>query len=939
MDTLELIKAVLPTEGYYCIVGIKAGSGVKQKFYETLDECEHAIKELVDHKHDAYFACAKYEKHTTRTQDNATYFKSFWLDIDCGPKKDYDSQESALEALKHFCSRLKLPQPTIVNSGRGIHVYWILADVISRTEWQPVANRLKQICDEYELRVDQSRTADAASILRVSGTFNYKDDPPKPVVILNLGQPINYAEFRDILGVLEAPPDSGIPRNDINELTKHLAGNQENWFKEIVRRTAKGEGCAQIETIMLNQDTVDYNLWRAGLSVAWACEDRDEAIHKISEGHPDYSFESTIRKAADTGGPQRCETFAKWNPEGCAGCPHRGKIPGPIALGKKIPKIGTPPEAVKDDTTDAAPASAPPLISGNYPYPYFRGKNGGVYKEVPDEDPVCVYQHDLEVVKRLRDPQRGEVIWLRLILPRDGTKEFALPLTELLTKDKLRERLAFHGVSALQKQMDNIMFYINACVNELQFKTTLEVMRMQFGWAEKNSKFIVGDQEITASGVRYSPPSAATAPLSEFMTPVGTLEEWKSAVNTYDREGFEPHAFGFFTAFGSPLLSHLNLKGAVINMINNKSGTGKTTVAHAMHSVYGHPDEQMMIARDTMNMKLNRLGVMNNLPASVDEVTNMDPKDVSDLLYAVSQGRARGRLQAHENAERLNTAKWALICLMTSNSSFYDKLTTLKSSPDGEMMRLLEYQIPETNIISKEEAGQIFPKLHSNYGHAGRVYIQWLVGNLEYAISLVKETQIAIDADIGFTGRERFWSGVAACNIGGAIMAKRLGLIDIDVGRVYKWLKTELKKMRVDTKPPATNHSSAIAEFLDTHRDSILVINDEADQRTGMEQLPIVEPRFQLLVRFEPDTKKMFINAGSLRKYCSDRQITLKDVLSALSLEGVYGGTIKKRLGKGTKIPGASVYAHVFDCSKGDFIDTEHYAKPEETQENEGAGA
>jgi hypothetical protein len=71
-----------------------------------------------------------------------------------------------------------------------------------------------------------------------------------------------------------------------------------------------------------------------------------------------------------------------------------------------------------------------------------------------EEDSVLVYEHDLYVVKRLRDPQNGEVIWMRLHTPKDGVREFALPAVDLLTTEKLREKLAWYGVVALKKQMD-----------------------------------------------------------------------------------------------------------------------------------------------------------------------------------------------------------------------------------------------------------------------------------------------------------------------------------------------------------------------------------------------------------------------------------------------------------------------------------------------------
>ena len=934
MATTDLLSAVLPSEGWYCIVGLKTGSKPKQTFHETLGECEQVIDGLVKDEYNAYFACSKYETNKSRTQPNAKYIKAFWLDIDCGEGKDYPSQGEGLAALKNFCKATGLPKPTVVNSGRGLHIYWRLSRIITAEEWKPVAERIKYLCDEYDFHVDPSRTADLASILRVPETLNFKDDPPKPVSIICLSEEVEYETIKSQLGVLVAPPEFNVPRQELNELTKALANNEEKWFKIIIKKTIKGEGCAQIHKIATEQETVNYELWRAGLSVAWACEDRDTAIHKISERHQEYDFQETIRKAMDTGGPQKCVTFEKWNPSGCEGCPHKGKIVGPIALGRKIVK------ARAEDNFVEVEAKSPEvpvtkITIPEYPFPYFRGKQGGVYIELADNDPILVYQHDIYVVKRMRDPQKGEVAWIRLHLPKDGIKEFALPITEVMTKEKLREKLGFYGVAALQKQMDAIMVYIIKFVNELQYKTDVEVMRMQYGWADKNSKFVIGDQEITAEGIRYSPPSSMTSALSEYMQPVGTLDEWKKIANVYNRPSMEPHAFGFFTAFGSPLLTHLNLKGAVINLVNNVSGTGKTTVAKVMHSVYGHPEEQMLIAKDTINVKLHRMGVMGNLPISCDEITNVEAEHFSDFVYAVSQGRARNRMKSQSNEERLNTSKWSLLCVCTSNASFYDKLASLKSTPDGELMRLIEFQIPVNSVMNKVEADEIFSQLDNNYGHAGRIYLQWLVSNLEEAIDMVKQVQVVIDKKVKFSGRERFWSGVAACNIAGAMIAKKLGLIDIDIKRVFEWMVVEFSKMRHEIKAPPTNQASTIGEFLNEFRGSILVINDAADKRSGMSQLPVVEPKFDLLARIEPDTKKLFISAKHLRQFCTKNQITLKDVLNTLAAEGIYEKTVKKRMAKGTKIEGLPTDAFMFDCSKGDFINTEDYVESLKPADNE----
>ena len=920
----NLLSAVLSTQGWYCVVALKKTGMPKQVFVQTLEEVETVAQDLLSKHYDVYFACSKYETNSTRTTDNVKTIKAFWLDIDCGPGKPYETQAEGLTAFKDFCAEIGLPKPSLVNSGRGLHAYWGINKELTRQEWKPIADQLKRACHLKGLEADPARTADAASILRIPDTKNFKGDPPLDVTLMCISPEVDLEVFKNAIGVVDMPeaPDYG-PSN-LNELTKSLMGNKQNRFSVLWAKIENGTGCAQIEKAAKEQAAVEEPLWRAALSIATYCVDRDSAIHEVSKEHEKYSPQETEDKANKIKGPYTCDAIEKINPGGCDNCTHKGKLSSPIVLGQEILEAESNEVEFKtEDVSKPVTYTIP-----EYPFPYFRGRNGGVYRRPDDEedDPILVYEHDLYVAKRMKDPQHGETIWMRLHTPKDGVREFALPAVDLLTSDKLREKLAWYGVVGLKKQMDSIMSYLVRFVKELQCKEGAEIMRMQFGWTEKNGSFVIGDQEICPDGDRYSPPSSYTSQASPYFEPVGSLEEWKKVINAYDKIGFEPHAFGFFTAFGAPLIKHLNLKGAIINLINNTSGTGKTTTLKAMHSVFGHPEELMLIERDTMNTRLHRLGIMNNIGLGCDEITKMKPDEGSDFSYAVSQGRGRGRMKASENAERMNLTKWQTILLCSSNASLVDKLKSLKGTPDGELMRIIEYSIPETKLLTKIEADELYPKLYTNYGHAGRIYIRDLVCNLEERIAEVKEVQRVIDKKIGFTSRERFWSAIAACNIAGALFARRLGLIDIDVGRVFKWMLKEFSQMREETTPPVSDFASVIGDFWNKHRQNTLVINDEVDKRTGVEMLPILEPRGELLLRMEPDTMKLFIVAKDFRKYCTECQITLKDVLNGLTSDGIYGGIKKKRMSKGTKlssVPPVDVY--VFDCSRGDFIDPDAY--------------
>jgi len=928
MATTDLLNAVLPPEGWYCIVGLNQEGRPRQTFVKTLVEADEEITNLLLEKYDVYFACAKYENDEDgRTQKNSAYFKSFWLDVDCGPDKDltgkgYIDQATGLAELKKFCETVMLPLPTIVNSGRGIHAYWRLAETISRSDWKPVADRLKALCEEHGFRGDPSRTAESASILRVPETLNFKQDPPLPVSILQLEAETPYEDIKAIIGVLIAP--DYIPRQ-FSAATQAAMSNRQSRFRTILMKTTEGKGCAQLEHIAINQADIEEPLWRAGLSIAHACVDAEEAIHIISSNHPEYDAAQTERKAQSTKGPYTCATFEKLHPEGCSQCPHKGQISSPIQLGSEI--AAAPKDAPIIEKT---PSGEQKFRVPEFPFPYFRGKNGGVYRQGADEDdgPELVYEHDLYIVKRLHDPARGECVWIRAHFPQDGVKEFALPATELMAFEQLKQKLGFHSIYGPKKQMDNIMSYLISAAKDLQHRERTEIMRTQFGWTDSNKEFILGDREITAAADTYSPPSSSTGNLATWMSPKGSLKEWQKVANVYNQEGFEPHAFGFFTAFGSPLLKHLNLRGAIINLVNNTSGTGKSTILKMCNSVYGHPDELMLQWKDTMNAMVHRLGIMNNLPVTIDEITKLSGDHFSDLAYGISQGRGKNRMQQHSNAERINLTKWATMALCSSNASFQDKLAALKATPDGEFMRLFEYRIEMTDKISKEEADVVFNKLYNNYGHAGQEYIKYLVGNLEDAINTVLQVQQKIDEEIGLTNRERFWSAVVACNIAGALMAKDIGIIpDFDIGRVYRWAIAEVKAMRSEIKAPtANNQASVIGEFMNEHRASTLVINAKVDGRTGMEQLPIVEPKFNdLFVRIEPDDKFLYINAKQLRAYCSKNQITLKDILKGLEADTIYLGLVKKRLSKGTKIPSSPVDAYKFDLNKGHFLDTDTF--------------
>ena len=157
--------------------------------------------------YDVYFACASFlqgeyldtnGKRRQRTAENAAAAGSFWLDIDCGEGKDYETQKQAVKAIKKFCLACDLPKPLLVNSGGGLHVYWPLDRAVPKDDWLPVAGRLKELTHNSAIRLyaDDTRTADISSVLRPIGTHNWKPKYDGPLVtIVQDGEPVDFDYF------------------------------------------------------------------------------------------------------------------------------------------------------------------------------------------------------------------------------------------------------------------------------------------------------------------------------------------------------------------------------------------------------------------------------------------------------------------------------------------------------------------------------------------------------------------------------------------------------------------------------------------------------------------------------------------------------------------------------------------------------------------------
>lgn len=892
---------------------------VHNKFYDTFTDL--MVKDMDEYQANGwnvYYATAGFGSQNNAKADNAVSKKELYLDVDCGEGKPYADKAIGLTKLREFVKAMKLPKPTLIDSGNGIHAHWFLSEAVPVHEWKAVADALKEKCIEHGFEVDGACTGDIVRVLRVPYTTNFRGNHPTSLLT-----PIVYHDFgklRDLIGASAAAAEASMfskaraltksNSGDRTEISKLIASNKTSKFEIILKRSIEGTGCAQIKYGFENQSTIPEPLWRGYLSNAQYCEDRDYGIHEISKHHPNYTPEETERKAAETKGPYTCETFSKLD-EGarCEGCPHRGKITAPIQLGSV--------------TLEAAPEENAIVLHEvkydiSYPPPYFRGKQGGVFMYSVDEQTgvrsdKCVYPHDLYIYQRMHDAAVGDVLCFRHHLPRGDIREFTVPQSEFSSRDKFRDSMNKHGVVVFDPpQLFSLQKYVGSQIQELQFKEKAETMRTRFGWTPENT-FVVGTREYmrdmntppTADGkyhcaIKYSPVAKGLEDLARAFEPKGTLEAWKLAAAQYEREECYAHAFGVMAAFGSVLMHLTPEDGGMINWYSKKSGTGKTTIMRVGNSAFGNPKTLMKNAADTKLSKVHRMGVMNGMPVMMDEMTNVSPEEASDLTYQGTQGRARDRMESGTNAERANSLTWKLIVQCTSNMSFRDKLSTLKADPAGELARLLEIQLDTPVPDDVLDSQKIFNALGDNYGHAGDMFLRYVVPNMYNIVYPIwMNVRDTIYRTNSWTQTERFALNTVITSITAGLVLNSLGLTKYDVKAITKWVLDRVRNDTQETVAAATRATETFAAFLNKHNRNMLIIKDVTTVK-GVPEVPVKEPMGPLLIRYEPDTLTLYVAQKDFNKWCAEQYINTREIRRMFKEETKQELIVtKKRMGKG----------------------------------------
>ena len=846
MDTVDFLGRVLPPQGCYAIITINDNEP-RQRFVDDVDTMATTLQRLSARGENVYYAVSSFRDITSRKQKNVLLSKALYLDIDCGPTKPFADQKAGLIGLRDFLVANNLPKPTIVASGNGLHVYWILDEALPPEEWQPLADRLKAMLprdpESGQHLFDPAVPADSARVLRAPGTINPKGG--KHVRVLLAAPDVTAAEMRLALGN-PAPRIVQPPRSSVLDA---MAVKQD--FPPANPETVERK-CAQVTWAVGHQAGVEEPFWYALLGVAAFCDNPEDTARLWSKDHPGYDEHKTLSKLsqwrAKATGPTTCKKFEELRPDGCKKCPLKDRISSPAGLGLQFQETPISPDA-------------PDESAGDIPIPKpFKRSNGRIKRTIDGTD-VDVCNFDIYPIGYGRDESLGyETVRYRWKRPHVGWQTLAFRQAYLPdhAAREFASTIADQGIVLFNRgQTEIFQQMLRSYMEELRQLRSVTHLYSTMGWKEGNTQFLLGDtlikQDDSGSVVHDVATTSSTVQRTAdaMFGAMGSAQEWAAFTALLEKANMPIHMFALCVSFSAPLYQFTGLKGLTISLYG-QTGAGKTLAQLWQQSIWGDPTKLHFTAKFTQNALFARMGLYNNLPVTIDETTMLPPKEIGDFLYWVTQGRDKARLT--RTAEERDHKTWATVVTTSANRSMASMLAATGMESDAQMARLLEIAInPHPLFTRSTDAGKrIFDFITTHYGTVGQEFMDQMVAMGEVGIraSMASHRERFFKKySCEFTGNERYWEqGIILADYAGE-MAASLGLIQFDYTKGIKAVLTQIGAMRKVVMDNSLDTFDLISEYLNAHAGQTLQVIHNGNPKPFIDESRL--PRGEVHVRYD----------------------------------------------------------------------------------------
>ena len=917
MDTLEFLRRVLPSSGYYCAFNV---DNRQHGFFATVEELASVSVRMDEMGRNIYYAISSFVENKGRKQANVNRTKVIALDVDVGKhdasgelRNSYATLQDAGRAVAEFISKTGLPDPLMIFSGNGLHMYWVMTRDLTPEEWQPLAAALKVLAARHVI-IDPSVTEDSARVLRAVGITN-RGSGKKAKLIRDAADvdPLEFARALGGAGVFKVPPQAQPVRK--TTLLDNLAVKSDHPMGVPGVIVSK---CQQIRDAINKPDSVPEPLWYALLGVAAFCENPEQTAVEWSKGHPQFSEHETVRKLEqwkkNATGPTLCTKFESENPDGCKTCKLKGRIASPVHTGQSYKEVAQ--SSAADPIAQAVPL----------PKPFKRTAQG--IKMVIDGVDTDVCAFDIYPTSYGRDETLGYEV-VRFMWDRSHVGWQPLVLRQALLTDGHREfatALADQGIIFQYKKLtESFQYMLRSYVDSLKKTTRMTNLYSSMGWKEEFSQFVMGDSvlRLDDSGSAHEEQITLSAPMQrqggELWESKGSLQAQVDGLKVLERADMPWHMFAMGVMLSAPLYEFTGLKGLTVSL-NGPTGGGKTLTQLWGQSLWGNPDKLHFTSKFTINALFNRMSLYRNMPMTVDEATMMNSKDIGDFLYSVTQGADKIRL--NRNTEERDSKPYFIPVVLSTNTSIASMLIAAGTETEAQLARLLEINVPSHPLFSRDStAGKmIYDHIHSNYGFIGREFISKLLElgpqSLKAMISRHYEV-FRTKYKASFGGQERYWEAAVVLADLSFHLAHSWGLIPFKYERSIEWMLAQLGAIRRSVADIKRDTFDLISEYVNDHAAVLVTVMHTAGmkpqpdhQRMPREDIRIRLDLYRKSLNDRFDRGTMLVDRVHFRRWLAEKRYDYRTVLQDLTAENVLATpkSNKAYLGKDTVAKTAQTY-------------------------------
>lgn len=775
MNVKELkafLHDIVPSDGYLTLA-YKSAEGqfsFRHTWADDLDElCTSAYLSLKQDKycHGLYFAVNSFtvksvqdpndpSKFTTgRKKQYTKWCRTLYADLDCkGEEGQYATKVEALKHVSDLVNNGKLLKPSkIVDSGAGIHLYWLFDDEIAVGRWQPIADQFKQYLKNEGLKLDPTVTTDSARILRLPGSFNKKAGQRLPVKVLyDTHRVYSWSEIQ------QAPVAAGVG----------IAGRAPRGLRDGVNMI-KACPILQRELRTGGKGTKEPLWMEVALLMTTASQGRT-LFHHMSKGDPRYKPAETDAKfqsAADkrkanlglhsTAQSLHTAALAEGKP-GCVACVHQPYCHTPADFGGKL-------------------REEPPL-------PYLLSEFGAYIERtnadgVPSRIPIT-YSNFKEAVW-YDDPETQAQMLSVQVKNSNGSHRVHLDVGKLvnMSQQKTHEHLVSQLIMPLEGEAKTVGWMFEDWRRKLRAVTPAKPPAAKIGWSDDASEFTLASSTLTTKGPRELLPPKTDSWTQKFL-PQGSLQVWQDTAQMVAQGSIE-HQLMLATAFAGPLMRLLAQNGFLLSFRSSSSGTGKTTALKVASAVW-HDPAHFHSLNDTINAAHARIMRTGNIPQYWDEVKFTDDRQKRqwvEFIHGFVNGRQKQRMHADQSITDHQPTHSLLV--LTTNSSIPALLEHNSSSPEALMARTLEFQMP-VPLTSQSVRHDLAEDVERNYALAGPIYMEYIVRNLDKIRRRLEKgrKQADLQLDLIPPGDRRYYRNALTALVVGAEIANELGLVAFD---------------------------------------------------------------------------------------------------------------------------------------------------------------